>query len=97
MGTPCRRWLGEGEGVQGEEGGWKKGKDAGWQNVWKKIVILRVNPTFPGRTHPHLAGFFFPKDTSGQICRWRKEKRMVPLLSREQPNEPVPLIQADLP
>lgn len=96
MGTPRRCWLGEGEGAQGEEGRWKKGKDAGWQKLWKKIVNLKVNPTFPGRTHPLLAGSFFPKDSSGEICHWKKEKRMVPLLSREQPNEPAPLIQADL-
>lgn len=81
----------KGKKVAGRRGRMQVGKTRG-----KKIVNLKVNPTLPGRTHPPLAGSFFPKDSSGEICHWRKEKRMVPLLSREQPNEPAPLIQADL-
>lgn len=58
----------------------------------RKTVILRVSPPFPSTTHPPLSGSFFPKDTSGQACHWRREKKMVRVLSREQPNEAAPSI-----
>lgn len=45
---------GQGEGAQGQEGGWKKRQDAGWENLWGKKNILSVNPTFPARTYPPL-------------------------------------------
>lgn len=93
---------GKGKVHRSKKGAGRRGKMQVSKTCGEKKNILRVNPTFPARTYPPpLVPQRVPQAKSATEGERRAESsqmsRELSLISREQPNKPASLIQADLP